>query len=112
MRGAVAGIGLAGALARVAAAVCAPGLALAQEGATTSLPEIRVIATTPLAPPSTRVVRPARAPAAARPAAPAAPSPPAAPGDPTLIDRDKVPSDTQTLTAADLTRAPSANLTD
>jgi iron complex outermembrane receptor protein len=84
-----------------------------------NIPEVRVIATTPTssssprraAPAGTTTPRPARAPARGR--APAAPvTPVAAPVDPTVIDRDKVPSNTQSLTSADFTRTASPNVTD
>ncbi len=88
----------------------------------TRLPEIRVIATTPLS--TVSPSRPRRessdvggrpAPArAARPAA-SAPAPAAAPvvvSDPALIDRDKVPSMVQSVTAADFSRDHSPNVTD
>jgi iron complex outermembrane receptor protein len=95
------------------AAVTAPGTVLAQ-GVT--LPEVRVIATTPL---STASPRPAATPtpaATARPAPAAATS--AAPAttfaapDPSLIDRDKVPANVQTLSAADFDHAKSPSLLD
>jgi iron complex outermembrane recepter protein len=94
-------IGLSGSVSMVA--LMAPGAVLAQEE--TTLPEIRVIAPTPV-PASPR--RPAR-PAPAQPTRqartqPQAPAPPvAAPPtpEPGLIDRDKVPSTTHTLTSQD-----------
>jgi iron complex outermembrane recepter protein len=97
------------------AALMAPGVILAQD---VTLPEVRVIATTPLSTASHRPaaakstgaapVRTAAAPAAA-PAAP--PSAPATP-DPSLIDRDKVPANVQTLSAADFDHAKSPSLLD
>src|SRR5437870_2663709 len=79
------------------AALTTPAAVLAQQE--TTLPEVRVIATTPV--PSRP--RPARR-TTARPAAAApVPSEPARePTGPGLIDRDKVPSNTQTLTPVDL----------
>ena len=70
------------------------GAVLAQEE--TTLPEIRVIAPAPAA-------------TAGRPSS-SAPSRPAS--DPTVIDRDKVPSSTQTLTADDFSRSYSPSVTD
>ena len=82
--------------------------------AQTTLPDINVIATAPLA--GNRSATRSKAPAApSRPArpraaraapispAPAAPAPaaPAPPADPGMIDRDKVPSNTAVLTSAD-----------
>src|SRR5450631_3468880 len=82
--------------------------------AETTLPDINVIATTPLsgtrstvrtsapAAPSRPVrTRAARATPAAAPAAPAPSAPAPATADPGMIDRDKVPSNTAVLTAAD-----------
>jgi iron complex outermembrane receptor protein len=83
--------------------------------AQTTLPDINVIATTPLSgtrsttrsKPSAEPARPARSRAArATPAAraapgPAAPAPAAAPADASMISRDKVPSNTEVLTSAD-----------
>jgi iron complex outermembrane recepter protein len=97
-------------------AVMAPGAILAQE---VKLPEVQVIATTPLAASrpraapttTTRVVAaPARgtaAPATA-PTVVAAPAPP----DPSLMDRDRVPSNVQTLSASDFDTARTPNLLD
>jgi iron complex outermembrane receptor protein len=98
------------------AALLAPLGAQAQ----TTLPDINVIATTPLAgtrspqrsapaapsrPVPTRAVRaapgPARTARAAPAAAPAPPAPTPAPADSGMIERDKVPSNTQVLTSAD-----------
>ena len=102
----------------------AAGAAFAQDAAPvssdTTLPEVQVIATTPApassprrprASSNTNVPRPARG--AARTTAPA-PAPVAAPvaPDPTVIDRDKVPANTQTLTAADFTAVNSPSVTD
>ena len=89
----------------------APGIVAAQQtssptansGAAT-LPEIRVIGTTPLSPP-----RPAARPAASA-ATPAATV--AAPAEPGAIDRDKVPSNIQTLSAADFDPATTPSLLD
>jgi iron complex outermembrane receptor protein len=98
------------------AALMAPDAILAQDGGVT-LPEVQVIATTPLSTPSPRpAARPTRAAAAplravstAAPAAPA--SAPAAP-DPSLMDRDKVPANVQTLSASDFDHAKSPSLLD
>src|SRR5271170_3522029 len=83
--------------------------------AQTTLPDINVIATTPLSgtrspqrsapaapsrPAPTRAVRTAPGPArTVAAAAPAAPAP--APADPSMISRDKVPANTQVLTSED-----------
>src|SRR5437660_4322903 len=92
------------------AALLSAGPSLGQE--TTSeiaLPSIQVIAPGPLPATSRRPAAPNRAPSpAARPAA----RPPPAPADPTVIDRDKVPSTTQVLTADDVVRTNSPNITD
>jgi iron complex outermembrane recepter protein len=77
--------------------VMAPGMIAAQESSTgnsnaTALPEIHVIATTPLAPP------PRAAPAAA---AAATAENTAAPAQPGVVDQDKIPSNVQTLSATD-----------
>ncbi len=92
------------------AAVMAPGAAIAQQSSAPQsanalpLPEIRVIATTPVPPP-----RPAPRPAAATAAAAPSNATPAVPG---AIDRDKVPANVQTLTAADFDHAVAPNLLD
>jgi iron complex outermembrane receptor protein len=102
-----------------------PAIAFAQESSSTSqdstaakLPEIRVIATTPVAPPR-RVAIPAAA-ATRSPSTPSsAPSslPPAAgnvlaPSEPGVIDRDKVPANVQTLSAPDFDHAVTPSLLD
>src|SRR5262245_44360744 len=93
-------LGLAGSVSL--AALTAVGAVLAQEE--TTLPEIRVIAPTPVPASPRRPARPTPAPAtrqtrtqtpAPAPARVAAPPTP----EPALIDRDKVPSTTQTLTS-------------
>jgi iron complex outermembrane recepter protein len=101
------------------AALMAPGGASAEEKPI-SLPEVRIIATTPLSPaspppphraetpPARAVVGPARTIAASqvpRENAPAA-------ADPSLIDRDKVPANVQTLSAADFDHATAPGLLD
>src|SRR4051812_36033591 len=80
---------------------------LAQDA--TSLPEIRVIAVTPLSTVSTP-----RRPAipSGRPLLPTPSAAPAEPRDPALIDRDKVPSMVQSATAEDFSRTYSSNVTD
>src|SRR4051812_9220161 len=84
------------------AALMAPGAALAQEE--TTLPEIRVIAPTPVPASPRRPSRPAPAPTTrqtrTQPQAPTAAPP--APSEPGVIDRDKLPSTTHTLTQVDL----------
>src|SRR5262245_12367213 len=85
--------GLAASVSLVAPS--APGLA--QD--TTTLPEIRVIAPAPVSTPRI-VVRPSD-----RPAGPVI-------RDPTVIDRDKVPSNTQTLTSGDFERTHTPSVTE
>jgi iron complex outermembrane receptor protein len=89
----------------------APGIVAAQQASSptadssaATLPEIRVIGITPLPPP-----RPAARPAASA-ATPAATV--AAPAEPGAIDRDKVPSNIQTLSAADFDPATTPSLLD
>src|SRR5271166_5779353 len=85
------------------ALVMAPGVLAAQESSNsggnanaTTLPEIRVIATTPVAPP--RVTAPAPTPAgAASPAAVAESTTKPVPG---AVDQDKIPSNVQTVSAS------------
>jgi iron complex outermembrane recepter protein len=95
--------------AALVAAAMAPRAAVAQQsrgtdGNTVPLPEIRIIATTPVPPP-----RPASRPAAAT----TAPAPNnATPAEPGAIDRDKVPANVQTLTAAAFDHAVAPNLLD
>jgi iron complex outermembrane receptor protein len=97
--------------------IMAPGIAVAQQAANSSqassqviLPEIDVIGTTPL-PPSRRGARPV----AAAPAATLAPTPTesaATAAQPGAIDRDKVPSNVQTLSTADFDHATAPSLLD
>jgi iron complex outermembrane recepter protein len=77
------------------------GGAHAQE--TTTLPEIRVIAPSPVPAATRRPTRPTPAPTTrqTRTQAPAPTPAPPAPSEPGVIDRDKVPSAIQTLTAQD-----------
>src|SRR5438128_882744 len=126
MRGAVCVAGRAGSFGRSTIvrglvstvslwALTAPGAVLAQQTPDMNLPEVRVIATTP-----TSVSSPRRAPsggtAAPRPAPNTAPPPtevaPVVTADPTVIDRDKVPSSTESLTADDFSRTYSSSVTD
>lgn len=91
-------------------ALALPTTALAQS---VDLPEIRVIATTPIAPPS----RPAARRASPSTAAPTtnAPTPPettAATPEPGSIDRDKVPANVQTMSASDFDHATTPSLLD
>jgi iron complex outermembrane receptor protein len=86
------------------------------------LPEVRIIANTPLAPPSRRAAPAAETPrartgavvrrtrAASQPAAAAAPAAPVV--DPGLIERDKVPANVQTLSASDFDHATAPDLLD
>ena len=118
------------------AALMTPSAILAQDSGTTNLPEVQVIASTPVSTPSHRRARPAEAPERERPAPrtrtseaptrvvaprraappPPAPAPPPEPAsvvsDPTLIDRDKVPSNVQTMSAPDFDRSVAPNLLD
>jgi iron complex outermembrane receptor protein len=96
-------------------ALTVPGTVLAQETPVTSLPEVRVIATSP----ASAVSSPRRVPSGGTTAQPArsnAPPPtnvaPPVIADPTLIDRDKVPSSTESLTADDFSRTYSSSVTD
>ncbi len=93
------------------AAAMAPGIVAAQQtssptadSSASTLPEIRVIGATPLPPP-----RPATAPTA--PAAVPAETV-AKPPEPGAIDRDKVPTNVQTLSAPDFDHATSPSLLD
>ena len=103
------------------AAILAPAAALAQASGSASaagsgnvaLPEIQVIGTTPMPPPRRAARRPA--PAAAR----AATAPAAAPvtaqatpavAEPGAVDRDKIPSNVQTLSAADFDKGVAPDL--
>ena len=109
-----------------AAALATPGMILAQEDNAITLPEVKVIATTPISAPRPRASQPEpmrqpatppAASAATRDATPAPtppsqpatppPAPPSQPAavDPSLIERDKVPSNVQTLTATDFDHA-------
>jgi iron complex outermembrane receptor protein len=95
------------------AVVMVPGVLAAQEtpgstgnSNTTTLPEIHVIATTPVAPPR-RVTPPATAASNAAPAA-AVPTP----AEPGAIDQDKIPANVQTLSASDFDHATAPNLLD
>jgi iron complex outermembrane receptor protein len=99
-------------------ALTVPGTVLAQGTSApetvTQLPEVRVIATSP----ASAVTSPRRAPSGdpvtppATRAAPATDSAPPVNADPTLIDRDKVPSSTESLTADDFSRTYSSSVTD
>ncbi len=86
-----------------------PASTFAQQ-ADVTLPEVRVIGTTPLS--TARTSRPS--PPRATPAAPAAPTTaaPAVATDSGQIDRDKVPSNTVTLTPQDFDRAKSFSVPD
>jgi iron complex outermembrane recepter protein len=89
--------------ARVVAPAIAVGLSISAQGASaqTVLPDISVIAPTPLS--GHRPAKPSSAPAApaSQTGAPSEPAPVAANTDPTAIDRDKVPSNTSVLTPND-----------
>src|SRR5438105_1102804 len=89
-------LGLSGSVSL--AALTTPGAVLAQQE--TTLPEVRVIATTPVPSAPRRPTRTAPAPTTRQTQTPApTPVPQAEPG---VIDRDKVPTATQTLTPVDL----------
>src|ERR1700719_114132 len=112
--------------ASVVAPAIAVGLSIAASSAPaqTVLPDINVIAPSPVSggrstQPSTAPSTPSRRAGTARspgqPAvatSPAGPAPAPAKADPTLIDRDKVPSNTQVLTSADFSHTQSTNLLD
>jgi iron complex outermembrane recepter protein len=102
-------------------ALMASGTALAQqspapEASTTQLPEVRVIATTPASAVSSPRRAPSGGPAAPRPTPATSPPPaevaPVVTADPTVIARDKVPSNTESLTADDFSRTYSPSVTD
>jgi iron complex outermembrane recepter protein len=99
-------------------ALTVPGTVLAQgtpaPETVTPLPEVRVIATTPASAVSSPRRAPSRGPTTppATANAPATDSPPPVNADPTLIDRDKVPSSTESLTADDFSRTNSLSVTD
>ncbi len=105
------------------AAMLTPGAALGQANGSSSaagspsvaLPEIQVIGTTPVPPPHRPVRRPARtegravrrtAPATAPTAVQAAP----AAAEPGAVERDKIPSNVQTVSAADFDTAAAPDL--
>src|SRR5262245_26397228 len=92
-------LGLSGSVSITA--LMAPGAVLAQ--GETTLPEIRVIAPTPVPATPRRLSRPAPAQPTrqTRTQAPAPTPAPTAASEPGVIDRDKVPSATETLTAPD-----------
>jgi hypothetical protein len=101
--------------ATVLAALIAPRHGFSQEIAqqsTVPLPEIRVISTTPLPPPRRTPARRAAGAAAAAPAAPATPAPAEATSrvEPGAVESDKIPSNVQTLSAADFDSATSPDL--
>jgi iron complex outermembrane receptor protein len=78
----------------------------------TVLPDINVIAPSPVS--GGRSAKPSNAPAAPAPqtGTPSEPAPVLTNADPTLIDRDKVPSNTHVLTSADFNHEQSTNLLD
>src|SRR5947209_8380530 len=109
-----------GLLCAALAALMPPRAAFAQDKPI-GLPEVRVIANTPLAPASPRpaarrqeapparaVGRPTRTLAASQPARESALAAP----DPGLIDRDKIPANVQTLSASDFDHATAPGLLD
>ncbi len=108
------------------AALAVPRATFAQDAV--GLPEVRVIANTPLAPPSRRAAPRTEAPPArlsaprqagdlsrpvrARAVAPAAVPAAAAAVDPALIDREKIPANVQTLSTGDFDHAIAPDLLD
>ncbi len=100
------------------AAMLAPAAALAQAngsssaaGSSVALPEIQVIGTTPVPPPRRAARRPATAATRTAPAAAAAPvATRAAAAEPGAVDRDKIPSNVQTLSAADFDKGTAPDL--
>ena len=94
------------------AALWSAGAARAQD-ATVTLPEIRVIGTSPLATPRRAPARPSATTASPAPGAPTpatGPSEPAPRVDITAIDRDKVPANTHTLLTEDLDHAKASSV--
>ena len=102
--------GIGGLLGGAIGVLLAPGIAAAQQAANSgqnsdgvSLPEIHIIATTPVPPPRRPVTPTTGAPTAtaesARPAA-----------EPGAIDRDKIPSNVQSLSAEELDHATTPDL--
>jgi iron complex outermembrane recepter protein len=87
-------------------------MAPSSPSAQTVLPDINVIAPSPVS--GGRSAKPNNAPAAPAPqtGAPSEPAPVLTRADPTLIDRDKVPSNTHVLTSADFNHEQSTNLLD
>ena len=81
----------------------------AAEDAGVNLPEIRVIATGPVPPPRRTAPAPP-APSAASPTAPAEPAAPAV--QPGAVDRDKIPSNVQVLSASDFDHTTTPSLLD
>jgi iron complex outermembrane receptor protein len=106
------GAGVAVLMVPVATAIAQDSPGATTQSGTTSLPEIRVIAASPIAPPPRRVV-PTSA-ASPRPSAPApvARASVATPTEPGAIDRDKIPSNVETLSATDFDHATAPSLLD
>jgi iron complex outermembrane recepter protein len=107
----------------ICVASVAPAVVAAQEGpsgssAATSaaLPEIRVIATTPLAPPPRQTAAPAvqsnSAPPPTSSTSPPSANSAASPTEPGVVDSDKIPSNIQTLSASDFDHAKTPSLLD
>ena len=104
--------------ASLVATVMAPVAAIGQQTSNpaagsnaAALPEIRVIATTPVAPPRP-AAKPSAATAAPAQSAAAPTQSTAARAEPGVIDRDKVPSNVHTLSASDFDHAKAPNLLD
>ena len=104
--------------ASLIATVMAPVAAIGQQTSNpaagsnaAALPEIRVIATTPVAPPR-QAAKPSAATAAPARSTAAPTQSTAARAEPGVIDRDKVPSNVQTLSASDFDHAKAPNLLD
>jgi len=85
-----------------------PTLSASGASNTTPLPEIRVIATTPVAPPPRRTPAGATGSSAAAPAESAAATSQAAASQPGVVDQDKIPSNVQSVGASafESTRSP------
>jgi iron complex outermembrane receptor protein len=101
-------VACASAAAAFSAALMSSDAGFAQDNSI-ALPEIRVIASTPLSAPSPRAPASAATPAPAAAASPGA-NPPVV--DPSMIERDKIPANVQTLSATDFSHATALTLSD
>src|SRR5436853_4445426 len=99
-------------LGTVSLAALTAGAALAQNSEPTQLPEVRVVAPSPVSTGTRpRQAAPKAAPARRTTAAPR-PAPEPAQSEPGMIDRDKVPSNIQTLTSEDFSRTYTPSVTE